>query len=96
MQSELDLLEEKAKEYILTKLKAKNTKLIAKKANFEAKNAEYIKLKNETAKLKVKNTKLLKQCIKMTILELETRNAILRPIIEEFAKKSEYSHLITQ
>ncbi|CAG8641179.1 7232_t:CDS:1, partial [Diversispora eburnea] len=28
-------------------------------------------------------------CIKVTILKLETRNAKIRPIIEEFAKKSE-------
>ncbi|CAG8450176.1 11382_t:CDS:1 [Scutellospora calospora] len=121
MQSELDLLEEKTKEYILTKLKAKNVELMAEKANLEAKNAEYIKLKDETTKLKIENTKLLKQVIekyaknkvdiiklktnlqylilseyiKMTIFELETRNAILRLIIEEFVKKSEYSYLIT-
>ncbi|CAG8629024.1 9119_t:CDS:1 [Racocetra fulgida] len=121
MQSELDLLEEKAKEVTLTELKAKNAELMVEKANLEAKNAEYIKLKDETAKLKTENTKLLNQiiekyaknkadivklktglrypilfeCIKMTILELEAKNAILRPIIEEFAKKSEYSHLVT-
>ncbi|CAG8615680.1 7484_t:CDS:2 [Racocetra fulgida] len=118
MQSELDLLEEKA---TLTELKAKNAELMAKKAKLKTKNAEYIKLKDETAKLKTENTKLLKQiiekyaknkvdivklknglqypilfeCIKATILELEEKNAILRPIIEEFAKKSEYSHLVT-
>ncbi|CAG8650389.1 9555_t:CDS:2, partial [Dentiscutata heterogama] len=63
MQSELDLLEKKVKEVILTKLKAKNAELIVKKANIEAKNAEYIKLKDETAKLKTKNTKLLTQII---------------------------------
>ncbi|CAG8571738.1 23641_t:CDS:1 [Racocetra persica] len=121
MQSKLDLLEERAKEVTLTKLKAKNAKLMVKKANLEAKNAEYIKLKDETAKLKTENTKLLNQIIekyvknkadivklktglrypilfehiKMTILELEAKNAILRPIIEEFAKKSKYSHLVT-
>ncbi|CAG8781893.1 42648_t:CDS:1 [Gigaspora margarita] len=121
MQSELDLLKEKAKEVTLTELKAKNAELMVEKANLEVKNTEYIKLKDETAKLKTENTKLLKQIIekyaknkadivklktglrypilferiKMTILELEAKNAILRPIIEEFAKKLEYSHLVT-
>ncbi|CAG8612731.1 2064_t:CDS:2, partial [Diversispora eburnea] len=34
--------------------------------------------------------------IKTTILELETRNAKLKPIIEEFTKKSESSHLVIE
>ncbi|CAG8803346.1 22309_t:CDS:2, partial [Racocetra persica] len=119
MQSELYLLEEKAKKATLTELKAKNAELITEKAKLETKNTKYIKLKDETTKLKTENTKLLKQIIekyaknkanivklktslqypilleriKVTILELKARNAILRPIIEEFAKKSKYSHL---
>ncbi|RHZ49134.1 hypothetical protein Glove_529g6 [Diversispora epigaea] len=113
MQSELDLLEEKAKEATLAELKAKNAELMAEKAELEAKQGEYAKLKGE-------NTKLLKQIIeeyaknkadiaklktglqypilfehiKTTILEFETRNAKLKPIIEEFTKKSKFSHLV--
>ncbi|CAG8789192.1 13247_t:CDS:2 [Dentiscutata erythropus] len=83
MQSELDLLEEKAKEVTLTELKAKNAELMVEKANLEAKNAEYIKLKDETAKLKTENTKLLTQ-----IIEKYAKNKADR-------KKSEYSHLVT-
>ncbi|CAG8519658.1 3465_t:CDS:2 [Gigaspora rosea] len=48
MQSELDLLKEKAKEAILAKLKAKNAELKAEKAELEP----------EIAKLNTENTKL--------------------------------------
>ncbi|RHZ49092.1 hypothetical protein Glove_530g2 [Diversispora epigaea] len=76
MQSELNLLEEKAKKIRLAELEAE-------KAELEAENAD----------IRAENIKL--RCIKATILEIETRNAKLKPIIEEFTKKSESSHLVS-
>ncbi|CAG8703639.1 3015_t:CDS:1 [Ambispora leptoticha] len=100
-------LVEKAKETTLAELKAKNVELKAEKAELEATHGEYVKLKAEnTKRIIVKYAKnkadivklktglqypILFERIKATILELKARNAILRPIIEGFAKKSEYS-----
>ncbi|CAG8602732.1 2036_t:CDS:1, partial [Diversispora eburnea] len=57
---------------------------------------EYVKNEADIAKLKTGSQyPILFERIKTTILELETRNAKLKPIIEEFTKKSESSHLVT-
>ncbi len=103
MQSELDLLEEKTKEATLAELKAKNAKLKAEKAELKAENAkllkqiteEYAKNKADIAKLKTGlQYPILFEHITVTILEFEARNAKLKPIIEEFTKKSESCHLV--
>ncbi|CAG8805561.1 21954_t:CDS:1, partial [Racocetra persica] len=72
------------------KLKTENTKLLNQIIEKYTKNkADIVKLKTGL------RYPILFKRIKMTILELKAKNAILRPIIEEFAKKSEYSHLVT-
>ncbi|RIB01517.1 hypothetical protein C2G38_2050814 [Gigaspora rosea] len=87
-------LEAKNAEYIklkdeTAKLKVENTKLLKQVIEKYAKNkVDIVKLKTGL------RYPILFERIKTTILELEARNAILRPIIEEFAKKSEYSHLV--
>ncbi|CAG8641024.1 11387_t:CDS:2 [Ambispora leptoticha] len=56
---------------------------------------EYAENEADIAKLKTGlQYPILFERIKTTILELETRNAKLKPIIEEFTKKSESSHLV--
>ncbi|CAG8782839.1 779_t:CDS:2, partial [Dentiscutata erythropus] len=88
-------LETKNAEYIklkdeTAKLKTENTKLLKQIIEKYAKNkADIVKLKTGL------QYPILFERIKVTILELEERNAILRPIIEEFAKKSEYNYLVT-
>ncbi|CAG8734844.1 5241_t:CDS:1, partial [Dentiscutata erythropus] len=109
-QKETTLAELKAKIAELKAEKAKletkygeYAKLKAETAKFKTENAKLLKriiekyAKNEAdiAKLKIGLQYPVLEHIKATILELESRNAILRPIIEEFAKKSEYSHLVT-
>ncbi|RHZ75275.1 hypothetical protein Glove_216g28 [Diversispora epigaea] len=79
--------------------KQEKVKLLVKKIELKAENTELLKsiieecIENEVSITELKISlqyPILFEYIKITILKLETRNAKIKSIIEEFAKKSEF------